>query len=86
MLNIPIAVSSSLFKPRSENRIFNVFDSQRFGMADEMEHYCPDCGEDRTYYKTASMLVHLGEKTKWYCGECDYQIITINGIDSEATA
>ncbi|MFB6132836.1 MAG: hypothetical protein ABEJ44_05465 [Halanaeroarchaeum sp.] len=55
-------------------------------MADEMEHYCPDCGEDRTFYKTASMLVHLGEKTKWYCEECDYQIVTINGIDSEATA
>ena len=55
-------------------------------MPSDMEHYCPDCGEDRTFYKSASTEIHLGEKKKWYCEECDYQIVTINGIDSTATA
>ena len=55
-------------------------------MADEIEHYCPSCEEEQTFYKTASMMVHLGRKTKWYCGECDYQMVTIDGIDSTATA
>lgn len=55
-------------------------------MASEMEHYCPACEADRTFYKSASTIVHLGEKTKWYCDECDHQIVIINGIDSTATA
>ncbi|MFW6003588.1 MAG: hypothetical protein ACOCPT_04120 [Halanaeroarchaeum sp.] len=55
-------------------------------MASEMEHYCPDCEADRTFKKSASTMVHLGQKTKWYCTECDYQLIKIDGIDSTATA
>jgi transposase-like protein len=69
-----------------KTRIFNAFDARRVDMASEMEHYCPACEADRTFYKSASTIVHLGEKTKWYCDECDHQIVIINGIDSTATA
>ena len=55
-------------------------------MTSEMEHYCPSCEADQTFYKSASTIVHLGEKTKWYCEECDHQIVIIDGIDSTATA
>jgi len=71
---------------RDETRIFNAFDVRPYRMSSDMEHYCPDCGEDRTFYKSASTEIHLGVKKKWYCEECDYQIVTINGIDSTATA
>ncbi len=54
-------------------------------MALEMEHACPDCGETRTFYRVASMTLHLGEKTKWCCPECDYKFVRIDegaGINS----
>jgi rubredoxin len=53
-------------------------------MSLEMEHGCPECGQDRQFWRTASTEVHLGTKTKWRCGECDYGLIRINGIDSSA--
>jgi len=55
-------------------------------MALEKDVDCPSCGETQSFYRTAAMTLHLGEKTKWYCTECDYQLIKINGIDSAATA
>jgi hypothetical protein len=54
-------------------------------MSLQMEHDCPDCGEVRSFWKTASMELHLGEKTKWRCEECDYGLVLIGGeggIDS----
>ncbi|AFK20091.1 MULTISPECIES: DUF7838 family putative zinc beta-ribbon protein [Haloferax] len=42
----------------------------------EIERDCPVCGND-TFYLAASMLVHLGKKTKWHCTECDYGYIHI---------
>jgi rubredoxin len=53
-------------------------------MSLETRHYCPECGEERTFWRTASTLVHLGEKTKWQCGECDYGFVRIGDIESDA--
>jgi predicted RNA-binding Zn-ribbon protein involved in translation (DUF1610 family) len=53
-------------------------------MSLETQHYCPECGEERTFWRTASTLVHLGEKTKWSCGECDYGFVRIGDIESDA--
>jgi rubredoxin len=54
-------------------------------MSLEMEHRCPVCSTTRKFYRTASTLVHLGEKTKWRCPECNYGFILIDGaIDSSA--
>lgn len=54
-------------------------------MALEMDHSCPRCGTEQTFYRTASMTIHLGEKTKWRCPECEYGFVRIDdgaGIDS----
>lgn len=48
-------------------------------MALELEHYCPACGEDRLFYRSASMCLHLGEKTKWDCPECDFGFVRVDG-------
>jgi rubredoxin len=52
-------------------------------MALELDHYCPECDEDRTFWRAASTTLHLGEKTKWRCPECNYGFVQIDGdIDS----
>ncbi|MFC6787470.1 hypothetical protein ACFQFH_16890 [Halobaculum halobium] len=48
-------------------------------MSLEMEFYCPNCGEDRDFWRVAAMTLHLGEKTKWRCNDCDYGLTRING-------
>ena len=53
-------------------------------MSLEMEHDCPECSND-TFWRTASTTLHLGEKTKWACEECDYRFVQIGDIDT-ATA
>lgn len=55
-------------------------------MSLELTHYCPSCGEDHAFYRTGSTLVHLGEKTKWNCPECDYGFVKIDDIESDADA
>ncbi|WP_423750605.1 hypothetical protein [Salinirarus marinus] len=50
-------------------------------MSLELEHDCPECGND-AFWQTASTNVHLGEKTKYRCTECDYGLVLINGVDS----
>lgn len=50
-------------------------------MSLELEHECPRCEGKQTFWRTASMELHLGEKTKWRCPECDYGFIL---IDDEA--
>jgi predicted RNA-binding Zn-ribbon protein involved in translation (DUF1610 family) len=56
-------------------------------MARELEHGCPNCEDDQTFYRAASTHLHLGQKTKWYCPECGYGFVRIDGdIDSSATA
>ena len=54
-------------------------------MARELDHDCPDCGEEQTFYRTASTTLHLGTKTKWRCPECEYGLVRVGDIDS-ATA
>ncbi len=53
-------------------------------MAMELDHYCPDCGEERTFWRIASTCLHLGEKTKWQCPDCEFVFVRIDGIDSTA--
>ncbi|WP_200840410.1 hypothetical protein [Natrialba sp. INN-245] len=57
-------------------------------MTMELEHYCPDCDGERTFYRAASTTLHLGEKVKWHCPDCDYGFVRIadNGtaVDSSA--
>jgi rubredoxin len=56
-------------------------------MSLELEHECPACGETRTFWKVASMEVHLGTKMKWDCPECDYGFVQIDGsVDSSSSA
>jgi predicted RNA-binding Zn-ribbon protein involved in translation (DUF1610 family) len=50
-------------------------------MSLEVTHDCPECSNDR-FWRTASTELHLGEKTKWTCTECEYGLIRIDGIDS----
>jgi predicted RNA-binding Zn-ribbon protein involved in translation (DUF1610 family) len=51
-------------------------------MSLSIEHDCPRCGEQTEFWRTASMHVQLGEKTKWRCDECGYAFVTIDGIDT----
>ena len=54
-----------------------------------MTRDCPECGEETTFWRAASTELHLGEKTKWRCAECEYTLILIGGeggIDSSAGA
>lgn len=54
-------------------------------MASELEHECPDCGEERTFYRVAWTNLHLGKKTKWSCPDCEFGFIQINGDISTAS-
>ncbi|GAA0283229.1 DUF7838 family putative zinc beta-ribbon protein [Halobacterium noricense] len=56
-------------------------------MARELDHECPNCGEEQTFYRAAATQIHLGQKTKWNCPDCGYGFIRIDGdIDSSASA
>jgi rubredoxin len=49
-------------------------------MSLELDRYCPECGADRTFYRAASTTIHLGEKVKWHCPDCDYGFVVINDV------
>lgn len=51
-------------------------------MAQELERKCPRCGKEQMFYRAASTTLHLGEKVKWYCPECQYGFVQIDGIDT----
>lgn len=54
-------------------------------MSLEIEHDCPKCGGSQQFYRAASTTLHLGEKTKWRCTECDYGFVLIGSeVDSSA--
>jgi rubredoxin len=56
-------------------------------MSLELEHYCPVCEEYRDFWKVASTTMHLGEKIKWHCPECDYGFVRIdNQVDTSQVA
>lgn len=48
-------------------------------MATELERTCPACGTERTFYLAANTELHLGEKTKWTCPDCEYGFVRIDG-------
>jgi rubredoxin len=48
-------------------------------MSMELERTCPECGESKTFYRAASTTLHLGEKVKWHCPDCDYGFVKIDG-------
>ena len=53
----------------------------------ERERRCPVCDDQRVFYRAASTMLHLGEKTKWRCPDCGYGFVTIGEeIDSGASA
>lgn len=52
-------------------------------MSLESSFHCPECGEQRSFWKTASMTVHIGTKTKWECTDCGYRLVRIGSdVDS----
>ena len=55
-------------------------------MAMELERACPGCGEERAFYRSASMNLHLGLKTKWACPECGYGFVRIDGTVDTGSA
>lgn len=72
---------------RSETGTFNYARRKAWCMAMDMEHYCQECEEYRTFWKVASTTMHLGTKTKWHCAECDHGFVRIDGeVDTGATA
>jgi len=56
-------------------------------MAMETERHCPNCGEERTFWRVASTTVHLGEKVKWRCAECERGVVQIgDAVDTGVEA
>lgn len=56
-------------------------------MVMELEDYCPACEAERTFWRVAATELHLGEKTKWHCAECDHGFVRIDGaVDTSATS
>lgn len=54
-------------------------------MSDEVERTCPDCGTERSFYRSASTTLHLGTKVKYRCPECSWGFVTIDGaVDTAA--
>ncbi|WP_442909412.1 DUF7838 family putative zinc beta-ribbon protein [Halovenus sp. HT40] len=51
----------------------------------ELQRDCPECGATE-FYRAASTEMHLGEKVKWHCTECDYGFIKINNTVDSASA
>jgi hypothetical protein len=76
------SISRYLIYPPT-TRIFNITASTVISVSLELDRECPACSND-TFWRTASTVLHLGEKTKWVCTECDYGLVRIGGIDSAA--
>lgn len=56
-------------------------------MSQELDAHCPSCAADRTFWRVASTYLHLGQKVKYRCAECDHGIVRIDGtVDTSATA
>jgi rubredoxin len=69
---------------RGQNQYVQLRAPTMAGMAREIEHGCPDCDAEQSFYRTASTTLHLGTKTKWRCPECEFGLVLIDGIDSTA--
>lgn len=40
--------------------------------------HCPNCDSDTEFWLTARTNLHLGEKHKWDCSECEYGFVQID--------
>lgn len=47
---------------------------------------CPQCGSERTFYRAASTKLHLGEKVKWHCPDCDWGFVRIDDTVDTGTS
>lgn len=56
------------------------------GTMESLERNCPECDEDREFYRAASTTLHLGEKVKWRCPDCEYGFVRIDDAVDTATA
>jgi hypothetical protein len=46
---------------------------------------CPNCEDEQEFWLTARTTLHLGEKRKWHCSECDYGVVRIDEtVDTSA--
>jgi transposase-like protein len=63
----------------------NCGDFEDLVMTAERTTTCPECETERSFYRVASMRVHLGLKVKWRCPECDYTFVSIDGAVDTAT-
>ena len=52
----------------------------------ELEQECPECGDLRIFWKTASTTLLLGTKQKWQCTECGFEFVRIDGAVDTGTA
>jgi predicted RNA-binding Zn-ribbon protein involved in translation (DUF1610 family) len=50
-----------------------------------IESDCPDCGGTE-FYRAADTEIHLGEKVKYRCSECDHGVVRIDGAVDTSTA
>ena len=41
---------------------------------------------ERTFYRAASMQLHLGEKVKWRCAECGHGVVQVDGVVDTGSA
>lgn len=55
-------------------------------MSRELNRTCPVCEAERSFYRAASTEIHLGEKVKWRCPECEYRFVRIDGNVDTASA
>ena len=56
-------------------------------MAMDLQHYCPECEEERTFWRVASTTMALGTKVKWHCEECGHGFVRIDEVvDTGANA
>lgn len=46
----------------------------------EREGWCPNCEAECTFWRTGSTSLHLGQKVKWACTECEHGVVTIDGV------
>ena len=82
MTDPPAAADLRVASPNGRISSFKTAPDGSADMALEKDVDCPSCGETQSFYRTAAMTLHLGEKTKWRCPDCGYGYVEIDGIDT----
>ena len=55
-------------------------------MSKTLARECPRCDAEREFFRAANTEVHIGEKVKWHCPECDHGFVRIDGTVDTSTA